>query len=233
MKQTNGTNNKHNTRESWLRSATDMMRKHFEDCGYPLPSNIRFAIAFPSTGRRGTRVGECWHADTSEDGNYELIIRADIAEPVEVLGVLVHELVHSVVPVDAGHGKLYRDAAIKIGLTGKMREAMPNGLLRDRLITVAEALGPLPHARLNIERGRDNKGPADRAKKQGTRMLKASCQDENCTFVVRLAATPAREIGSPHCPKHGEMTVEWPENEDTGDSGDDAPEDATPAENPF
>jgi hypothetical protein len=233
MKQTNGKGNVHDTRESWLRSATDMMRPHFESCGYSIPSNIRFAIAFPSTGRRGARVGECWHADTSEDGNFELIIRADIAEPVEVLGVLVHELVHAVIPVDAGHGKLYREAAIKIGLTGKMREAMPNGLLRDKLLTVAEALGPLPHARLNIERGRDNKGPADRAKKQGTRMLKASCKDESCPYVVRVAATPAREIGPPHCPKHGEMTVEWPEDEDTGDSGDQASEDTAPAHSPF
>jgi len=219
--------NQHDTRESWLRSASNELRPYFESVGYTLPNNIRFAIAFPSTGRRGARIGECWHSDTSEDGNFEIIIRSDQADPLDVLGVLVHELVHVVVPIDAGHGKPYRDAALKIGLTGKMRQAMPGPLLHDRLKELAAQLGPLPHARLNIDRGRDNKGPADRPKKQGTRMLKAECADESCSFVVRVASTPAREIGPPHCPKHGAMVVQWPEDEDTEAAGkpeDDAPE---------
>lgn len=218
MKPTNAKPNEHDTRESWLRAATAELRPYFETCGYPIPNNIRFAIAFPSTGRRGARIGECWHSDTSEDGNFELIIRADIAEPVEVLGVLVHELVHAVLPPDAGHGKPYREAALKIGLEGKMRHALPGQLLRARLGELAATLGPLPHARLNIERGRDNKGPADRPKKQGTRMLKAACHEESCAFVVRVAATPVREIGPPHCPRHGAMLIEWPEDEEPGEA---------------
>jgi hypothetical protein len=107
---------------------------------------------------------------------------------------------------------------LKIGLVGKMRHALPGQLLNERLAKLAETLGPLPHARLNIERGRDDKGPADRAKKQGTRMLKAACRHESCAFVVRVAATPAREIGPPHCPKHGEMLIEWPEDEEPGEA---------------
>jgi hypothetical protein len=218
MKPSNAKPNEHDTRESWLRAATTELRPYFETCGYPIPNNIRFAIAFPSTGRRGARIGECWHSSTSEDGNFEIIIRADMAEPVEVLGVLVHELVHAVLPPDAGHGKPYREAALKVGLEGKMRHALPGQLLRARLGELTATLGPLPHARLNIERGRDNKGPADRPKKQGTRMLKAACREESCAFVVRVAATPAREIGPPHCPRHGEMLIEWPEDEEPGEA---------------
>src|ERR1019366_949244 len=93
--------NLHDTRESWLRSGAGELRPYFASSGFPIPENIRFAIAFPSTGRRGARIGECWHSSTSEDDNFEIIIRADIADPVEVLGVLVHELVHVVLPVDA------------------------------------------------------------------------------------------------------------------------------------
>jgi hypothetical protein len=210
--------NEHDTRESWLRTATGELRPYFESCGLLVPNNIRFAIAFPSTGRRGARIGECWHSSTSADGSFEIIIRADIADAVEVLGVLVHELLHAVLPPDAGHGKAYRDAALKIGLEGKMRHAMPGQLLRGELVKLAETLGPLPHARLNIAQGRDNKGPADRPKKQGTRMLKATCRDESCAFVVRVAATPVREIGPPHCPRHGEMLIEWPEDEEPGEA---------------
>src|SRR5271163_3147815 len=105
-------------------------------------------------------VGECWHSSTSADEHYEIIVRADLAEPEKVLGVLVHELVHAVVPVDAKHGKRYRDAAVKIGLQGKMVHALPGELLQKRLDDLAASLGPLPHARLDIERGADNRGPA-------------------------------------------------------------------------
>jgi len=41
-----------------------------------------------------------------------------------------------------------------------MRHALPNQLLRPRLVELAESLGALPHARLNIDRGRDNR-PAE------------------------------------------------------------------------
>jgi integration host factor subunit alpha len=75
---------------------------------------------------------------------------------------------------------------LKIGLEGKLRQAMPNQFLRPMLIKIAETLGPLPHARLNIERGRDNRGPADRPKKQKTRYLKGTCTDPNCGYSLRI-----------------------------------------------
>ena len=202
--------NYHETREGWLKAATNELRSYFIGCGYPLPDKIRFAIGFPSTGRTGNRVGECWHSSTSADDHFEIFIRADLSEPEKVLGVLVHELVHAVVPVEAKHGKLYRAAAVKIGLQGKMVHALPGILLQKRLGELAAALGPLPHARLNIERGADNRGPADREKKQGTRMLKAECETEGCGYIVRVAASHVRNIGPPHCPKHGAMAVDLP-----------------------
>src|SRR4051812_5719602 len=109
--------NYHDTRESWLRAATVELRPYFLAQGFPLPDKIRFAIGFPSIGRKGNRVGECWHASTSADEHFEIFIRADLDEPGKVLGVLVHELVHAVVPIDAKHGKYYRAAAVKIGLS--------------------------------------------------------------------------------------------------------------------
>jgi hypothetical protein len=217
--------NYHDTRESWLRAATNELRDYFKRCEYPLPDKIRFAIGFPSTGRKGNRVGECWHSSTSADEHYEIFIRADLAEPEKVLGVLVHELVHAVVPVDARHGKHYRAAALKIGLQGKMVHAMPGELLQKQLDDLAALLGPLPHARLNIERGADNRGPADREKKQKARMLKAACEVEGCGFIVRVAAAQVRNVGPPHCPKHGAMTVDLPaDDEGEAETGDELQE---------
>jgi hypothetical protein len=206
--------NYQDTREGWLRSATNELRSYFTGCGYPLPDKIRFAIGFPSTGRKGNRVGECWHSSTSADDHFEIFIRADQSEPVEVLGVLVHELVHAVVPLEAKHGKLYRAAAVKIGLQGKMVHALPGILLQKRLEELAAALGPLPHARLNIERGADNRGPADRAQKQTTHMLKAECEIDGHGYIVRVALSHVRTDGPPICPKHKEpMTVDLPDDE--------------------
>jgi hypothetical protein len=207
-------NNYHDTRESWLRAATNELRPYFKAQGYPLPDKIRFAIGFPSTGRKGNRVGECWHSSTSADEHFEIFIRADLHEPGNVLGVLVHELVHVVVPIDAKHGKHYRAAAIKIGLQGKMVHALPGILLQKRLDDLAVTLGPLPHARLNIDRGADNRGPADREKKQKARMLKAECEVDGHGYIVRVAASHVRTDGPPICPKHKEpMTVDLPEDD--------------------
>lgn len=215
--------NKHDSRESWLKAATSLLRGHFSQCGYDIPEKMRFAIAFPSTGRKSRRVGELWHSVTSGDESYELIIRADIAEPVEVLGVLVRELVHAVVPVDAGHGKLYKDAALKIGLTGKMREAVPSPLLIPLLVEIADSLGPLPHAKLDIENGPT---AIARPKKQRARLIKATCGELGCGYTVRITSKWVKDIGPPICPKHGPMAVNGGAADDTPDKDetDDTPE---------
>jgi hypothetical protein len=209
--------NRHDTREGWLRAASAELRPYFQSVGYPLPENIRYSIGFPSTGRRGSRVGECWHSSTSDDENFEIFIRADLADPTEVLGILVHELVHAALPIDAGHGKLYRAAALRVGLQGKMRTAGPGQLLGNRLAELAATLGPLPHARLNIEKGRENRGPADRPKKQGTRLLKAECPVKDCGYSVRVTSKWVVEAGPPGCPRHGPMVIaQSPVKDDTG-----------------
>ena len=99
------------------------------------------------------------------------------------------------------------EAAIKIGLEGKMRHALPSQLLRPRLVELAESLGALPHAQLNIDRGRDNR-PADQPKKQQARLLKAECGGEGCGYTVRITAKWVDDIGAPLCPRHGAMGVD-------------------------
>jgi hypothetical protein len=41
-------------------------------------------------------------------------------------------------------------------------------------------------------------------------MLKAECKAEGCGFTVRVAASRVKELGPPHCPKHGAMAVDLP-----------------------
>lgn len=210
--------NKHDTRESWLRAATKGIQPYFGKAGYELPEKIRYAIAFTSAGRKGNRVGECWHASTSADESFEIIIRADKSDPVEVLGILFHELTHAVLPADAGHGEPFRAAARKLGLEGPMRHALPNKWIRDELAVLAASLGPLPHAELFIARGTAGRA-ADRPRAQKTRYLKAHCEAEGCVFNVRLVAA-CIAIGVPHCPVHGPMTVDRPAGAAGGEAED-------------
>src|SRR3954447_14418696 len=208
--------NQPDTREGWLRAATGELRPYFAECGYTIPDNLRFAIAFTSTGRKGKRIGECWHSSTSNDAHYEIFLRADLAEPVEVLGVLVKELVHTLLPPDAGHGKLFKAAAIKIGLQGPMRQARPGPLLHDRLKALTDMLGPLPHARLDISQQSmvARVVPVGQPKKQRARMLKAECETEGCGYLVRVAASNVRKKGPPGCPEHGAMRVDLPDDDE-------------------
>ena len=202
-------NNFHNTREAWLRSGTDILRLYFEKLGYKLPENIRFAIAFTSTGKRGRIAGECWHPSASQDQHFEIIIRADIADPVEVLGTLCHELIHTLLPPTIKHGKEFREIALRIGLEGKMRHAMPGPVLKERLHAIAASLGPLPHAKLDFS------AASDVPKKQTTRMLKAECSADACGYAIRLSSKWAK-AGLPVCPvnsRHGRLVCDLPEDE--------------------
>jgi hypothetical protein len=54
-------------------AAAEQMAPWFEDLGYALP-RYRVAIGFPSTGKRGKRIGECWDGKASADGTFEVLI---------------------------------------------------------------------------------------------------------------------------------------------------------------
>ncbi|MDR3423727.1 MAG: hypothetical protein P4M13_01425 [Alphaproteobacteria bacterium] len=85
--------NVHTTREAWLRAGTNELLPYFASLGYALPDNIRYAISFTSGGKRGME-GECWPPEASADRHFEIIIKADREDPIEILGILVHQLIH-------------------------------------------------------------------------------------------------------------------------------------------
>ena len=204
------TRNEHDERALWLRAAADMLREDFEASGLSLPANIRFG--FSTKGKGTQKTGECWHSPASADGAYEIFIRADQGDPLDILGILVRELVHVALPVEDSHGKKFKAAATRIGLVGKMRAAIPGRLLQMRLQHLLEDLGPLPHAALDI-----TWSAFDKPKRQVGRMLKATCAGGNdergefreCGYTVRLASKWAKEYGA-QCPKHGVIAVEFP-----------------------
>lgn len=214
---------KHETREAWLNFVARGMGPAFAGLDAPLPDRVRIAIGFTSTGQRSKRIGECWDNRCSEDGHFEIFIRPDLAEgqdvmPLEIAAILGHELVHAAVGIPAGHGKDFRRVAKGIGLIGPMRSTTAGPEFRALIQPILDAAGPLPHARLMSGIGEDD-GSSTRPKKQSKRHIKCTCLE--CGYVVRTARKWLDEIGKPHCPKHGEMTVEdTGEPEEDEDSGD-------------
>lgn len=198
------------TREAWLRAGTNELRPYFASLGYKIPENIRYALSFTSGGKRGIE-GECWHPEFSADGHYEIIIKADREDPVEILGILVHQLIHSLLSAAVKHGKAFRDIAVRVGcMEGKMSHALPSPPLRERLAVIAATLGPLPHAKLDLISGANSA-----KKKSGVRLIKAEC-GAACGYTICLLPKWAR-VGLPLCPvnpEHGALICNLPDDAD-------------------
>ena len=188
------------SRDAWLKASTEELRSHFQLAGYEIPASIRFAIGFTSHGNRSRRVGEHWAPVASADGHHEIFIKPDQSDSIEILGILVHELVHAAVPIGSKHGPVFRKAAIAVGLTGPMRSTSSTEALVGRLRTIVDKIGRIPHAALNSNRRGDDTPP-----KQSTRLLKVECQ---CGYTARITRKWLDAKGTPWCPDHGSMVCE-------------------------
>lgn len=136
-------------RQAWLEEAVRQVTPIFHSHGYSVP-DINISCGFPSTGQRSPRVGECWPTHLCSGGLNEIFISPILDNTEEVLGIIIHELVHAVDDCKSGHGKKFKKIATTIGLTGKMIHAHPNEDLTKVVKTIADALGPYPHKKLVI-----------------------------------------------------------------------------------
>src|SRR3970282_413591 len=121
---------------------------------------------------------------------FEVFISPTLAEPVKVLDVLTHELVHATVGLKAKHGKLFKRCALAVGLEGKMRSTHAGDALVKLLTGHAKTLGHYPHDEL------EHMTTGER--KQGTRLLKAECGA--CGYTGRVTRKWLDAAGAPLCP---------------------------------
>lgn len=189
------------TREGWLDDAVMRLRPAFTRSGVPLPDAVKVSVGFPSkhsTGARLVALGECWDARASADGVAQVFISPLLDNPVKVLAVLVHELVHAAVGCEHGHKAPFKRGAVAMGLEGKMTGTTAGAALTVTLTAMAEALGQFPHAKLTP-------GAAD--KKQTTRMIKMTCNI--CKYLCRASRRTIAAMGTAICPScHHPMTTD-------------------------
>jgi hypothetical protein len=184
----------YNTREEWLNALVTKLRPLFERVAAKIPDRVRVAV---SLTRSKSAIGTCFDAMDSKDGTYEIIIRIDKDDPLEVAGILVHELIHAAVGLNEKHSGEFKRVALDIGLEGKMTQTVPGEILQSQLESLIK----------DLDLTRKNSGP----KKQNTRLKKVSCKV--CEYTVRMTQKWI-DVALPNCPMdHGKMSVEEAEGE--------------------
>jgi hypothetical protein len=189
------------TREQWLEAAVAELRPLLEEVGAPVPE-VRVSVGWPSskaTSRKNRTIGECWKRQTAADGISQIFLSPTLGGEEQVLGVLVHELIHAWDDGKSGHkGNVakregFRGKATAIGLTGKMTATTVGEELLPKLTAIAEKIGDYPHSPLS---------PSGKEKVQTTRMLKLECPEDG--YIVRTTAKWL-DMGYPICPCGTEM----------------------------
>lgn len=188
-------------RQKWLESAQAHLRKHFRARGYEVPDATRISIGWPVGSHGGKKaIGQCWAQEASADAHSEIFISPELgpelgASPLSqmeasilIVATLAHEDVHAVVGHEAGHKKPFRDAAVAIGLEGKMTATVPGDDFRAVAQELIAKIGTYPAGMLSRVM----------LKKTTTRLLKCECPD--CGYVIRATRKWIEQSGPPVCP---------------------------------
>ncbi len=151
------------TREQWLEAAyVELNKKVFKPSGFEAPK-CRISVGFPAGSRPKTvqkTLGQYWPPGATSDGVPQIFISPSkyaSGDPVEMLGVLVHEMCHAVTP-GGGHGKEFRKVATAIGLKGPMRTTAVSRDLRETLKDLVDGMGGFPHGTIDPSTKKGQKG---------------------------------------------------------------------------
>ena len=104
-------------REAWLQAAASFLLDHI--VAHDLPRvEVRVSCGWPVRGgvaRRRTVIGQCFPPSLCKDGTPQIFISPRLADSIDVLGTLLHELLHASVGCQHGHKKPFSQAARKVG----------------------------------------------------------------------------------------------------------------------
>lgn len=168
------------TREQWLNAFVDLARLHFAAADYAIPHALRVSIGFPSAGRRGKAIEECWSRMASADQHFEIFLRPSLDNDSRIADVLTHELIHAAIGLEHKHGAAFKRCMRAVGLEGKATATIAGKAWHKWADPILAQLGPMPHAALR-DGGTSNAPP-----KQTTRLVKLECPD--CGFICRTTA---------------------------------------------
>lgn len=190
----------HPTREAWLEAAIAALTPLFAEVENAAVPPMRISIGWPGgRANKKTTRGQCWASAAAADGVPQVFISPWVAEPIIILGVILHEMIHGIDDCESGHRGNFIRIAKAVGLEPKWTSAKPSETLLAKLVEIEDALGAWPHAVLS------HGIAADTPAKQGTRMLKVVCAVDGVDgYKVRMTQKWIDDVGYPICPCHGE-----------------------------
>lgn len=183
---------KYENREAWLKAAYDVLSNDFaaqfaaEEQFDGKPFEVQIATGWPRQDRNGKVIGQCW-ASKSGKGVRNIFISPLLADPIDVLSTLLHEMIHAHDDCNNKHKGAFVRVAKAVGFVGKPTSTPPGDELKDYLKTLSGQLGYYPHTAMNPSRD----------KVQTTRMLKVACPD--CGCIVRMTQKWVDTSGIPTC----------------------------------
>ena len=188
---------KFTARETYLQAAAEKLDKlYFSGRGNTLP-NIRVSCGFPRSTKGYKAIGQCWDGNMSEDGTFEIFICPTQAEPIRVIDILLHEMIHAAVGLECKHRGPFRIMAREFGFAGKLTAtyAEKGTTLHRALQKVADELGEYPHAEMTPKK--------KTAKKATGSVTFVSTRVE--TYKVTMRQTQVLEYGVPKDPWANDM----------------------------
>jgi hypothetical protein len=186
------------TREAWLLAAVEELRPLLKQVGAVVPERVSVSVGFAAKNVRKA-LGVCFPTAATNGGISHMFVSPMIEDPIKVLDVLVHELIHASDDCKSGHAGHFAKCARAIGLEGKLTATHAGDDLRTQLEDISTQLGPYPHTKLNL---------GNNIKKQTTRLLKLMCSDDCCplmdeatgnVYTIRVTKKWI-EVGLPSCP---------------------------------
>ena len=189
------------TREDWLLSAASALKTEvLAPKELELPK-VSVSVGWPRGSK--TSIGQCWDKKAAADEEtFSVFISPILTDSVQVLGVLLHELLHASLGLEVSHGAPFKKAMKAVGLSGKATatEVAEGSELYKTLATLSEELGPYPHVAL---RAGSNEGEGKEKKKKGGWVRLQSPQEPKYTVVVSPKNIEA--FGLPQDPWGNEM----------------------------
>jgi hypothetical protein len=188
-------------REEWLHQGyKELGNSVFKLVNVELPDDVKVSCGWASSGgasRNQTTIGQCFARRVSDSKVNEIFISPKLDDPIHVLDVLAHELIHAFDDCKSGHRGQFKRVAVAIGLEGKMTSTHAGEVLKEKLQAIAQKIGEYPHAKLDYTK---------QLKKQSTRMIKVACNE--CEFSYRTSQKNIDNMENKTCNCCGEWAME-------------------------
>jgi hypothetical protein len=141
---------KHRYAEEWLDHAVGLYRPIFSAGGYEIPP-VLLSVGFSDGGYKPSRkrnaIAICYSREFSPDGVNQIIFTPLRTEPMDLLWLLGHELIHAVDDCVHGHGPVFDEIAQTVGYWPNKKATLSDLKKFDlKMATMVQELGRYPRS---------------------------------------------------------------------------------------